>query len=771
MVDRPTLPELANGEPSAELPQLIARHLDWVYSLCRRSVRDPELAEDITQDVFLILIKKAARLPHGANMSGWIFNTVRYCCNNALRNQRTRRRHELAAAQIRSEPAATEVPMRDEELIPLLDEQLARLGQADRTALLLRYYERRSLRDVGNVLGISEEAAKKRVQRAVEKLRTRMTRKQIPLRAEALTTILADKLVQPAPAKLTAAILAHATHGTTAIVMSASQSKISAHVSLKALASGKTALAATGAVLATALVAAGITVALAKHSHSKAPEKLIISRATTRLTGPLTKDGLVDYAAAFNKRFGKGVTPQNNAAVPLLILFRPQSFQGGSYKMAAGKMVYVPDKQWGHELRSALGISKRDLIGPQYIGFQTFRKHADPMAIPDVALPDKTFVPAPGYVTGRFQWRPWRKRDNPWAAGWLRVSAGFIKVAESAANRQRFFVPWLTPGGGSGGKAISAYSLLPPLGEIQWMGTILEMRAMLELGRNKTQACESLLLASHRAASLMSRECNTNSCMAGWCLDGWTSMADASLANSGKLSSSQDIAYMHQMMRLSHGVPLWKVANTTNRWLILSQLEQMRPGAHEIIENANGADVHVTAPADSARISQAMAAVNDCYDQLVAALKKKHLMSQEKAITAIAVHWRGELRNNWGYRLANKLLFGQKGKLGMSYARIVYTRAQHRVNRRMDYLSFALAAYLGGHGAFPARLAQLEPKYLPTIPRDPFTGKPFRYTAGPTGCTISSPGEFPPQLVPGSQLPQGPPIIVHLSLPPGKLSP
>jgi len=78
MVDRPTLPELANGEPSAELPQLIARHLDWVYSLCRRSVRDAELAEDVTQDVFLILIKKAESLPQGVNMPGWLFRTAPY---------------------------------------------------------------------------------------------------------------------------------------------------------------------------------------------------------------------------------------------------------------------------------------------------------------------------------------------------------------------------------------------------------------------------------------------------------------------------------------------------------------------------------------------------------------------------------------------------------------------------------------------------------------------------------------------------------------------
>ena len=85
------------------------------------------------------------------------------------------------------------------------------------------------------------------------------------------------------------------------------------------------------------------------------------ARATTRVTGPLTKNGYVNYVAKFNKRFGKGVTASNNAAVPLLILFRPDSFQGGATKAVAGKFINVPDKTYARELRRSLGISKRDL--------------------------------------------------------------------------------------------------------------------------------------------------------------------------------------------------------------------------------------------------------------------------------------------------------------------------------------------------------------------------------------------------------------------------
>ena len=62
---------------SGELPFLVRQHLDWVYSLCRRSVRDAAMAEDVTQTVFLILIRKAKQLPQGVNMSGWLFPSLR----------------------------------------------------------------------------------------------------------------------------------------------------------------------------------------------------------------------------------------------------------------------------------------------------------------------------------------------------------------------------------------------------------------------------------------------------------------------------------------------------------------------------------------------------------------------------------------------------------------------------------------------------------------------------------------------------------------------
>ena len=87
--------------------------------------------------------------------------------------------------------------------------------------------------------------------------------------------------------------------------------------------------------------------------------------------------------------------------------------------------------------------------------------------------------------------------------------------------------------------------------------------------------------------------------------------------------------------------------------------------------------------------------------------------------------------------------------------------------RRLDRLSLALAAYLEAHQVFPPRLSQLVPKFLPAIPQDPYTNKPFAYATGPQGCTLSSPGGYSPPINTGVTLPPARPITVHLSSSPG----
>lgn len=478
--------------------------------------------------------------------------------------------------------------------------------------------------------------------------------------------------------------------------------------------------------------------------------------ATTRLTGPLTKDGLVDYVAAFNQRFGKGVTPQNNAAVPLVILFRPQSFQGGWNKMVSGKPVFVRDKNWGHQLRKALGISAGELVGPRFIHYQEFRKRADPFAIARIAGPGG-LPTAPSYIPGSLYTKPWSARSEPWVAAWLQANEGALDLAQAAFRRSRFFVPMRSPSTPS--TMAAAYdSVLTSLGIFQSLSEYLCLRAMLELHHANIRSCEADLLAAHRCSTLISQEHSVLTSMVGWATNVMPLSADISLANSGKLSARQDLAYIRILNNIPEPVPVSSELNTTERWMFLSTIEF---GA--LTNNPNGLPIPAwkTWRSRGAYV-QAMMKINHFQDQIVAAFKVRPLLARMNTIRKVQSALPKKYGALWGSYLK---------PTAQTWPNIISNQAHDVALSGMDRLALALAAYLEIHGKFPAHLAQLAPKYLPTIPRDPFTGKPFRYTAGPTGCTISSPGEFPPQFLARPQLPQGPPVIVHLSLPPGKFSP
>jgi len=200
----------AKGSEAA-FAELVSRHLDFVYSVCRRQVGDPELAQDITQTVFLLLAAKSSSLKPGTVLSGWLFQTALNACRNALRAEARRRHYEQKAAAEMEHSASLTAAGRNGEgpqIEPVLDDALAQLGAADRNALLLRYVEELSPEEMGVALGISAAAAQKRVSRALERLRRSFAQTGTVLSVAALGLLLADKLVQAAPEAASAAILA-----------------------------------------------------------------------------------------------------------------------------------------------------------------------------------------------------------------------------------------------------------------------------------------------------------------------------------------------------------------------------------------------------------------------------------------------------------------------------------------------------------------------------------------------------------------------------------
>ncbi|MGO9201831.1 MAG: RNA polymerase sigma factor [Limisphaerales bacterium] len=206
------LREYGEGRNEAAFTEIVARHTDLVYSAALRQVNCPEVARDVVQGVFAALARAAQALCRGrdehASLAGWLYRSTRNISLKLRRDESRRQSRERQAMQ-EFEPVAEIVPDWD-RLRPVLDEAMSGLSDADHDALVLRYFRNEELRAVGAALGVSEDAAQKRVSRALERLRSEFKRRGVPTTAEALAAGVSPNAITAAPAGLAASAAAAA---------------------------------------------------------------------------------------------------------------------------------------------------------------------------------------------------------------------------------------------------------------------------------------------------------------------------------------------------------------------------------------------------------------------------------------------------------------------------------------------------------------------------------------------------------------------------------
>ena len=187
--------------------ELVARHIDLVYSAALRVVGgDRHLAQDVTQTVFADLARKARNLPREVPLAGWLYRHTCFTAANAVRTERRRQIREKTAMEMNALHDNTGPNW--EQIAPVLDEAMNQLSASDRDAIVLRFLKRQDFRGVGSALGVGEDAAQKRVSRALDKLRTFLSRRGVTLTATALATTLTTESVIAAPAGLAVSVTA-----------------------------------------------------------------------------------------------------------------------------------------------------------------------------------------------------------------------------------------------------------------------------------------------------------------------------------------------------------------------------------------------------------------------------------------------------------------------------------------------------------------------------------------------------------------------------------
>ena len=201
--DMELLRDYARDGSEQAFRRLVERHIDFVYATALRQIGNVQLAQDVTQAVFIVLAEKAAAIPSTTILAGWLFRATRFAASNTRRAEARREHWEQKAAQM--EPSSPSEP-EFEQVTPLLNEALEDLPELDRAAILLRYFERKTMEEVGHTLGTTENAAKMRLSRAVERLRTAIRQRGIVIPSAILVGILSAQASHAAPAGLAASI-------------------------------------------------------------------------------------------------------------------------------------------------------------------------------------------------------------------------------------------------------------------------------------------------------------------------------------------------------------------------------------------------------------------------------------------------------------------------------------------------------------------------------------------------------------------------------------
>jgi hypothetical protein len=473
-------------------------------------------------------------------------------------------------------------------------------------------------------------------------------------------------------------------------------------------------------------------------SPSKKPKgKITIGKETTYATGPLDKDGYIDYAAALNERLGKGVTPANNANVLIWKALGPRP-EGGRGMPA--------------EFFKLMGIQEPPAKGDYLIEFFRYRKEVLKIEMRQVG---EDIFDRHGRVTQA----PWTPKDHPDFASWLKANEKPLAVLREATRRTHYFSP-LVPSTTGNGSAGLVTALLPAVQRCREAAHAFTARAMLRAGEGKYEAAWQDLLSCHRLGRLVGRGATLIEGLVGLAIESIAAQADVVFLASARLDAKQIEKCLSDLRKLPPLPGMADKVDLCERFTFLEAITLLdRHGLKyaRVLAGLGGVGLpDVPEPILEAALKDVdwdvgLKNANRWYNRLSAAMRGKDRASREQALNQMDSELKA-LKKKIGQSDLAQLVKADKKARGKAIGDVLIALLIPAVQKvatagdrvgQIDtnlHLAFALAWHRADKGSYPKKLDDLAPKYLKEIPLDVFSGRALIYRPSKNGYLLYSVG-------------------------------
>jgi hypothetical protein len=483
--------------------------------------------------------------------------------------------------------------------------------------------------------------------------------------------------------------------------------------------------------------------------------KITVSQQTTYITEPLRADGYVDYVAAVNSHCFQGVTPENNAAIPFCRALGPKGI----------------DKKIRKRFFDLIGAPELPEEGAYLVAFYGFVPQSDEFKRSVGRFPEDPAVLEEEATSqlDRVQRAPWSAAEYPAVAALLEKNKQPLQLVVEGTQRPRLYSPAVP----IEGESLSQCCLLPLTGELREAVRQLRARAMLRLGHGQVSDAWQDALACHRLARLAGEGVLVVDALVAASYESMASLCTVALAQNVDVTCEQAGQWQYDLRKLpakrpmrqywDFGERLWALANIADMalhgWPDPPEIDLGEPLAKEIREIVGQSEVQVKARrlfSDDPRIDwdEVLQYYNDRYDQVVSALGEPTPGRRHEALGRFIgdtetlyeqAMKEASNRDSLPAGITPKAIARQFGDLLWQGT---FGTAQATLNAALQSdvcaicaaLALGLAAYRHDHGGYPRMLADLSPKYIAEIPKDPFADGDLHYKPEGDGYLLYSVG-------------------------------